>query len=131
VRATGRLSQLAFTFLVAAAYAQDTPEPGSADEIARATRHLLDTGAPFGTYHVSNGGPSMSWADVAREVFALRGRDPADVRSITTEEYAAGKDPAPRPAHSLLSLRRLEATGFEPTDALAALRDYVAAVPRP
>jgi len=37
VRATGRLSLLAFTFLVAAAYAQDTPEPGSADEIARAT----------------------------------------------------------------------------------------------
>jgi len=102
-----------------------------ADEIARATRHLLDTGAPFGTYHVSNGGPSMSWADVAREVFTLRGRDPADVRAITTEEYAVGKDPAPRPAHSLLSLRRLEATGFEPTDALAALRDYVAAVPRP
>ena len=32
MRATGRLSQLAFTFLVAAAYAQDTPEPGSADE---------------------------------------------------------------------------------------------------
>ena len=54
-----------------------------ADEIARATRHLLDADAPYGTYHVSNGGPAMSWADVAREVFALRGRDPGDVARVT------------------------------------------------
>jgi len=102
-----------------------------ADEVARATRHLLDADAPYGTYHVSNGGPAMSWAEIAREVFALRGRDPGDVRAITTEEYAAGKASAPRPTHSLLSLRRLEETGFEPADALSALRSYVEAIPRP
>ena len=45
----------------------------------RATRHLLDSAAPYGTYNVSNGGPVMSWADVARAVFALRGRDGSDV----------------------------------------------------
>ena len=45
------------------------------DELARATRHLLEHDAPYGTYHVTNGGPAMSWADVAREVFAVRGRD--------------------------------------------------------
>jgi dTDP-4-dehydrorhamnose 3,5-epimerase/reductase len=102
-----------------------------AEEVARATRHLLDVGAPYGTYHVSGSGPEMSWADVAREVFVARGRDPQDVRPVTTEEYAAGRHLAPRPAHSLLSLRRLEATGFTPADARETLRGYVAGVPRP
>ena len=36
-------------------------------EIARATRHLLDTAAPYGTYNVTNDGPPTSWADVARD----------------------------------------------------------------
>jgi dTDP-4-dehydrorhamnose 3,5-epimerase len=97
-----------------------------ADEIARAARHLLENDVPYGSYHLSNGGPPMSWADVAREVFALRGRDPADVRDTTTEEYAAGRTVAPRPRSSVLDLRRIEATGFAPTDARQALRDYCA-----
>jgi dTDP-4-dehydrorhamnose 3,5-epimerase/reductase len=95
-----------------------------ADELARATCHLLTSQAAFGTYHVTNGGPAMSWAEVAREVFAARGRDPHDVREISTEEYAAGRSMAPRPRSSVLSLSRLEATGFEPIDGRTALRDY-------
>ena len=102
---------------------------GFADEIARATRHLLDHAAAYGTYHVSNGGPPMSWADVAGEVFELRGRSRDDVRPVTTEEYAAGRAAAPRPAGSVLSLRKLEATGFVPVDARQALRDYLATLP--
>ena len=39
------------------------------DELVRATRHLLESGAAPGTYHVSNGGPAMSWAEVAQAVF--------------------------------------------------------------
>ncbi|MDX6358052.1 MAG: dTDP-4-dehydrorhamnose 3,5-epimerase/reductase [Nocardioidaceae bacterium] len=97
-----------------------------ADEIARATAHLLGSDAAYGVYHVSNGGPPTSWAGIAREVFALRGRDAADVREVSTGEYVAGRQVAPRPQHSLLSLRRIEATGFEPRDAEVALRDYVA-----
>ena len=100
-----------------------------ADEVARATRHLLARHAPYGTYHVSNGGPPMSWAEVAREVFRSRGRDPRDVREIRTEEYAAGRPVALRPASSLLSTRRIEATGFEPSDARTALRSYAAGLP--
>jgi dTDP-4-dehydrorhamnose reductase/dTDP-4-dehydrorhamnose 3,5-epimerase len=102
---------------------------GFADEIARATRHLLDRGAPYGTYHVSNSGPPTSWADVARQVFALRGRRAEDVRPVTTEEYAAGRATAPRPASSVLSLHKLEATGFEPVDAREALQNYLARLP--
>jgi len=100
-----------------------------ADELARASRHLVQTCAPYGTYHVSNGGEPMSWADVAREVFALRGRDPADVRPVSTEEYAAGRSVAPRPANSVLSLHKLGATGFVPEDTREALRAYVARLP--
>lgn len=102
---------------------------GFADEIARATRHLLVGGAPYGVYHVSNGGPVTSWAEVARMVFELRGRNADDVRPVTSEEYAATRPSAPRPASSVLSLRKLEATGFEPVDAREALRLYLAAVP--
>ncbi len=95
-----------------------------ADEIARATLHLLTQKAPYGAYHVSNGGPPMSWAEVAREVFRVRGRDPRAVREISTEEYAAGRPVALRPASSVLSTRRIEATGFVPGDAREALRSY-------
>jgi dTDP-4-dehydrorhamnose 3,5-epimerase len=98
-----------------------------AAELARATRHLLDVEEAYGTYHVSNGGPATSWADLARAVFALRGRDPHDVRDISSEQYAAGKDLAPRPRHSMLALDRLEGTGFRPQDAGDALRDYCSA----
>jgi len=97
-----------------------------ADELARATRHLLDAGAPWGTYHVTNAGPPMSWADVAREVFTLRGRDPHDVREVSSEHHAAGRVVSPRPRSSVLSLSRLEATGFRPADARETLRDYCA-----
>jgi dTDP-4-dehydrorhamnose 3,5-epimerase/reductase len=100
-----------------------------ADEVARATHHLVESRAAYGTYHVSNGGPPMSWADVAVEVFRLRGRRPEDVTPVTGEEYAVGRDLAPRPASSVLSLRKLSATGFEPADAREALRAYVSALP--
>lgn len=100
-----------------------------AGEIARATRHLVDRPAEFGIYHVSNSGSAMSWADVAKDVFEQRGRDRDDVRPVSTEEYADGRALAPRPAHSVLSLHKLEATGFEPVDARLALRDYLAALP--
>ncbi len=82
--------------------------------------------AAYGTYNVSNGGPAMSWADIAGAVFERSGRSAADVTPCTTEEYAAGKDMAPRPANSVLSLAKIEATGFTPTDAMTALDAYLA-----
>jgi len=96
------------------------------DELARATRHLLDTRAAYGTYHVSNGGDPTSWAQVARAVFALAGRSPDDVTPVTTAEYAAGKALAPRPLLSAFDLGKLEATGFVPEPAEAALARYLA-----
>ena len=100
-------------------------------ELARATRHLLDSAAPYGTYNVTNSGPVLSWADLAREVFELSGRPREDVTDVSTEEYAEGKQLAPRPRHSALSLEKIRATGFEPEDVLVALSRYCAADSRP
>lgn len=95
------------------------------DELARATRHLVTTRPPYGTYNVTNGGRPRSWADYARQVFSLTGHDPARVSTVSTEQYGTGKDLAPRPAHSTLDLTRLAGTGFTSTDADEALAAYL------
>lgn len=100
------------------------------DELVRATRHLLDSQAPYGTYNVSNGGPAMSWREVAQAVFERSGRSAEDVSGTTTAAYAEGVlaqgNPfAPRPLSSAMSLEKIRATGFEPEDAMAALDRYL------
>ncbi|MCK8608300.1 bifunctional dTDP-4-dehydrorhamnose 3,5-epimerase family protein/NAD(P)-dependent oxidoreductase [Agromyces sp. C10] len=101
-----------------------------ADELARGIRHLLDHHAPYGVYHLSNGGPVVSWYDLARQVFTATGHDPDRVRATTAADYAAeladaGRVVAPRPAHSEFDLAKLRATGFEPEPAADALRRYL------
>jgi dTDP-4-dehydrorhamnose 3,5-epimerase len=100
------------------------------EELVRATRHLLDSGAEFGTYHVSNGGPAMSWREVAAAVFERCGRSADDVSGTSTAAYAdsvraQGNPFAPRPLHSAMSLEKIRATGFEPEDAMVALDRYL------
>lgn len=43
------------------------------DLAARGVAHLVNTDAPAGTYNLTNGGPTMSWAGIAKRVFELRG----------------------------------------------------------
>lgn len=95
-------------------------------ELSRAVRHLLEVGAPYGTYNVSGGGDVLSWADYAKRVYELSGRSADDVTPITTAEYGAGKTLSPRPENSALALAKIEATGFVPRDALEQLAEYVA-----
>lgn len=113
-----------------AVVADETGRLTFADELARGIRHLLESGAPYGAYHLSNGGPVVSWHDIAREVFAAVGHDPDRVRPTTAEAYAAdraaaGRPIAPRPAHSEFDLAKLRATGFEPEPAESALKRYL------
>lgn len=96
-------------------------------ELARATRHLLETGAAFGTYNVTNAGPATTWFELGRAVFRLSGCAEDCVTPVSSEEYASGRALAPRPRHSTLSLAKLRATGFEPEDALQALQRYLVA----
>lgn len=81
--------------------------------LAAAIAHLVRTGAAFGTYDVTDGGEVVSWADIAEAVFAASGR-PGVVKRVSTEEYFAGKQAAPRPLHSALDLTRITAAGFQP-----------------
>jgi dTDP-4-dehydrorhamnose 3,5-epimerase len=90
------------------------------DELVRATRHLLDRDM-CGTVNVSHSGRSMSWFDIATEVFRLCGRDPSDVRPTSTAAWFARHHGAARPLHSTLDLGRLESTGFVPEPAMTAL----------
>jgi dTDP-4-dehydrorhamnose 3,5-epimerase/reductase len=96
------------------------------NEITRAITHLLQTGAPYGTYNLTTAGPSMTWADIARRVFVARGRPPGAIANVTSEEYGSGKNLAPRPRYSMLNLDKLVATGFRPTDAGDELDRYLA-----
>ncbi len=97
-----------------------------ASDLAAAIVHLLEVGAPFGVYNVSNGGTPTTWADIARSVYELTGHDPARVSGVSTADYFAGKQAAPRPLNSVFDLSKLESTGFVPRDADEVLRETLA-----
>lgn len=94
-------------------------------DLASGITHLLTQGAASGTYNLTNAGPVTNWYEIARTVFELLGRNPDDVRPISTVDYALGKDLAPRPRHSTLDLTRIESTGFVPADWRVRLAEYL------
>ncbi len=102
-------------------------------ELSRAAKHLVETGAPYGTYNVTGAGEVQSWCEIAQDVFELRGRTRADVTPQSSADYAAGQPAdklvSPRPTHSALDLAKLEGTGFVARDAVEVLREYVATLP--
>jgi dTDP-4-dehydrorhamnose reductase len=75
--------------------------PSYVPHVARAVLFLAGVPglrpAPWGVYHVTNGG-AATWCEFAAEIFRLARMD-VRLQSITTAEYAA---PAPRPAYSVL-----------------------------
>lgn len=97
------------------------------EDIAAGIIHLLSVRPDYGVYNLSNSGDAMSWADIAALVFESTGHDPSRVSGISTAEYFSGKQVAPRPLNSLLSLDKLEASGFAPREATAALASYLKA----
>jgi dTDP-4-dehydrorhamnose reductase len=97
-----------------------------ADDLARGIKHLLTSRPAFGTYNLTNGGEPASWAEIAAQVFALKGHDPASVTGLSTADYFAGKEGiAPRPAWSVLDNTRIEATGFRAAPWREKLAAYV------
>src|SRR5690606_2105619 len=81
--------------------------PGYIPDIAAATRHLLDTGAPAGLYHCVNSG-FASWYDVAAETARLLGVTPRLV-PVTTDQVPLK---ARRPRFCALATGKLASTGF-------------------
>lgn len=96
------------------------------DDLAKGIKHLVETKAAFGTYNLTGDGESASWADIAKLVYAQSGKSADDVTPVTTEEYYKGKENiSPRPLQSTLSLDKIKATGFTPSDWKQALSDYL------
>ena len=96
------------------------------EDLAQATKHLISTKAPYGTYNVTNDGESVSWADIAAEVYELCGHDRSEVTGISTEEYFAGKEGiAPRPLQSTLNIDKIQKAGFSPRQWKEALKQYL------
>lgn len=89
-------------------------------ERVRATT-TLPAPAPFGTYHITNGG-SCSWYEFAREIVRLAGW-PVEVEPITSAQL---NRPARRPAYSVLSPARLRSVGLELRPWPEALRTFMA-----
>ena len=101
-----------------------------ATSLARPIAHQRASGAPHGTYNVSNGGEAASWAQIAQRVYRQVGADAGSVTPVSTEaSFASRTGVAPRPRPSAMRLAKLEATGFAPRDQFALLEEFVAALP--
>jgi dTDP-4-dehydrorhamnose 3,5-epimerase len=94
-------------------------------DIAAGIRHLLQSGAAYGTYNLSNNGDPQSWADIAADVFELAGSSRDDVTGVSTAQYFEGKAAAPRPLNSALDLGKIRAAGFSPRHSRDALSEYL------
>ncbi len=79
-------------------------------DLAHGIRRIVESGAPFGVWHGTNGGET-TWHGLARAVLEELGADPDRVRRISTEDYPL---PAPRPAYSVLSHEMWGRHGLEP-----------------
>ncbi len=73
-------------------------QPTSTVDLATMVVRLVDSEAPFGTYHGTSSGET-TWCGLARAVFELLGHDAHRVTPTTT---AAFPRPAHRPAYSVL-----------------------------
>ncbi len=71
--------------------------PTYVGHLAAATHELVESGAPFGIWHLAAAG-ECTWADFAEAIFEAAGLD-CRVKRITTAEFGAK---APRPAVSVL-----------------------------
>lgn len=95
--------------------------PSYIEDVAAATRHLIETGAPPGLYHCVNSG-SGTWHEVAVEAARLLGVTP-QFRTMTMGEAALK---AARPRFCALDNRKLAAAGFPMPAWQDALRRWLA-----
>ncbi len=98
--------------------------PTSAAELARMI-HFLEPTENYGLFHATCEG-SCSWAEFAKEIFRMAGKDTVVV-PVTTEEYrAANPNQASRPAYSILENYMIKLTSsFRMKDWQQALAEYM------
>lgn len=107
------------------AFADRTVSPTYIIDAARATRHLLESGAVPGLYHCVNSGDG-TWMDLAREL-AIRLAVPA---RLVPKQFADVKLRAARPQYCALSNGKLRAAGAAMPDWRDAIGRYLQSVRR-
>jgi dTDP-4-dehydrorhamnose reductase len=96
------------------------------EDLAGAIDHLVKNQKPYGTYNLTNTGPVVSWADIAKIVYEKTGHEPSRVSGVSTANYYAGKDGiAPRPLLSEMDLTKIQKAGFTPRNWQDALDEYI------
>ncbi|CCQ45568.1 DTDP-4-dehydrorhamnose 3,5-epimerase domain protein [Pseudarthrobacter siccitolerans] len=95
------------------------------EDIAAGIQHLLESGADYGTYNLSNDGEPQSWADIAADVYEISGQPRSAVTGVSSEEYFKGKTAAPRPLNSVLDLTKVKNSGFKPRPSRDVLEKYL------
>lgn len=85
-------------------------QPTWTRDLAAQIMRLLDSDAPAGIYHGTNGG-TASWFDFARLIFELGGHDPERVHPTDSSAFVR---PAPRPAYSVLGHDGWFGAGIDP-----------------
>jgi dTDP-4-dehydrorhamnose reductase len=100
--------------------------PSYVEDVAAATRYLIDSDAPPGLYHCVNSGHG-TWHQVALEAARLL-CVPARLKPITTTD---ARFAAERPRFCALSNRKLAAAGFEMPAWQDALQRWLAVRGRP
>jgi dTDP-4-dehydrorhamnose reductase len=103
--------------------------PTHADDIAAALEVICRQEIE-GVLHLSGGGPTCSWAELAEYVMTLSGQR-RRVDRIDSETYAAKASSivAPRPANSELALDKAISLGLPVRDWRDAVREYVQELP--
>jgi len=96
--------------------------PSYVEDVAAATRHLVDGGGAPGLYHCVNAGHA-TWHEVAAEAARMLGVTPRF--TLTTTNDVAFK--AARPRYCALANRKLQAAGFEMPSWQNALQRWLAA----
>lgn len=91
-------------------YGQPTWTVDLAGQLARLGRRAVAHTAPAGIYHGTSSG-ATTWCGLAREIFRLKGADPARVRPVTSASLAR---PARRPSYTVLGHDRWADAGIAP-----------------
>lgn len=90
--------------------ADQVGQPTWTKDLADLIVRLVESGAPFGTYHGTSSG-QVSWHGFTQAIVASIGKDPEMVDPTTSAEFVR---PAPRPAYSVLGHDALTAAGVVP-----------------
>lgn len=86
--------------------------------LAEFVTYLVDNKSPYETYQLSND-DSCSWYEFAKEILADKD---VEVDPVTSKEYP---QKAYRPRHSIMSLEKAKATGYEIPTWQEALKEFM------